>query len=414
MSIRLIATIALRYLRGKGSANAVPVLSRISIAAIAVSSCAMIILFSVFNGFELLINDLYKSFYPELQISATQGKFFDPRSKVLPALAQESSILVYSQVLEDNVLVNTSEGDYLPVTIRGVDAQYFAVNQLGPYITKGNDTLMSQPDISTAIIGQQIAAQLGIDVDNVFARMKVFYPNTQYDAGSLAPTNAFRSMIVKPDGSFAVQEEFDSKYILSPIANVQALLGQPGLVSAIAIRLQDGASIPKLAEKLSASLGPSYTIASRYQQNKTVYMVMRSERWAGYAILLFVLLIASFNMVSALSLLVLEKQKDMGILRAMGMTARNQAYILLAEGLLWGLTGGIIGLAIGSTLCWAQSHFGLVKIQGAFIIDAYPVALHWADALIVLATVASVGLLAALYPASKVAKQNLQQLTGNK
>ena len=410
----LVFNIALRYLRGKGTANAVPVLSRISMTAIAVSSCAMIILFSVFNGFESLIDDLYKAFYPDIKITASKGKFFNPYDKCLGYLAKEEAIAAQSLVLEDNVLVNTEEGDYLPVTIKGVDEQYFRVNDVRPFINKGNDTLMIDHDLSTAIIGQHIAANLGIDVDNVFARIAVFYPNSKIDMGSIAPTDAFQSMLFKPDGTFMVQEEFDGKYILAPLSKVQELLSQSRQVSSIEIKIKSEFSSEKFKARLQQQLGSDYLVATRYEQNKSVYMVMRSEKWAGYAILLFVLLIASFNMVSALSLLVLEKQKDMGILRTMGFLPVNLSKVVLLEGVLWALVGGSIGLAAGLLLCWAQVQFHLIRIDGAFIIDSYPIAVKWMDILIVLITVSTVGLIAAVYPARRVASQKLSDIMAGK
>jgi lipoprotein-releasing system permease protein len=185
-------------------------------------------------------------------------------------------------------------------------------------------------------------------------------------------------------------------------------------VSSVEIKVKPGFSIEKLKTQLQQKLGSAYTVATRYEQNKAVYMVMRSEKWAGYAILLFVLLIASFNMVSALSLLVLEKQKDMGILRTMGMLPSGLSKIVLLEGVLWGLVGGSIGTALGLILCWAQIQFGLVAIQGAFIIEAYPVAVKWTDVLVVLLTVAAVGFAAALYPAWRAAQQKLNEIMAGK
>lgn len=373
----------------------------------------MIILFSVFNGFESLIDDLYKAFYPEIKITTSKGKFFNPKS-ISSSLAPYESIAGHSLVIEDNVLVNTEEGEYLPVSVKGVDNQYFSVNDIKPFINKGNDTLFIDGDLSTAILGQHIASNLGVDVDNVFARLMLFYPNASMDVGSLAPSEAFQSMIFKPDGTFMVQEEFDGKYIIVPLIKAQELMRQEDRVSSVEIKVKPGFSIEKLKNQLQQKLGTAYTVATRYEQNKAVYMVMRSEKWAGYAILLFVLLIASFNMVSALSLLVLEKQKDMGILRTMGMLPSGLSKIVLLEGVLWALVGGSIGTAIGLVLCWLQIQFGLVAIQGDFIIDAYPVAVKWTDVLVVLLTVAAVGFAAALYPARRAAGQKLNEIMAGK
>jgi lipoprotein-releasing system permease protein len=412
MNRQVISLIAWRYLRGKGTANAVPILSRISMIAIAVSSCAMIILFSVFNGFESLVDDLYKAFYPELKITAVQGKFFDPQ-QVNRQVQKVKGIQSFSSVIEDNALVNTEEGETIPVCIKGVDDQYGQVNDLAAYINKGNDTLLERP-LPTAILGQHIAATLGVDVDNVFARMMVYYPNANATLSDLNPTNAFQSVLMKPDATFMVQEEFDGKYIVAPIAAVQELMRQGQRVSSVEIKVAPGYAPEAIQADLQAQLGQAYNIATRYQQNKAVYMVMRSEKWAGYAILLFVLLIASFNMVSALSLLVLEKQKDMGILRTMGILPAMLTKIILLEGLLWSLVGGLIGLLSGVLLCYAQIQFKLVRIPGAFIIDAFPIVLHYTDVLVVLATVSCVGLLAAWYPAKRAGRQSLSAIMSGK
>jgi lipoprotein-releasing system permease protein len=412
MNRQIISLIAWRYLRGKGTANAVPILSRISMVAIAVSSCAMIILFSVFNGFESLVDDLYKAFYPALKISAAHGKFFNPQ-QVYQHLQKAKGIQCYTSVIEDNVLINTEEGETIPVAIKGVDRNYLQVNELATYINKGNDTILDSP-LPTAILGQHIAATLGIDVDNVFARMMVYYPNARASLTDLNPNNAFQSIVLKPDATFMVQEEFDGKYILAPIAVVQELMRQANRVSSVEIKILPGIRPETVQATLQSQLGKDYSINTRYEQNKAVYMVMRSEKWAGYAILLFVLLIASFNMVSALSLLVLEKQKDMGILRTMGILPFTLTKIILLEGLLWSLVGGAIGLCLGIILCYLQVHFKLIRIPGAFIIDAFPVVLQIADVLVVLCTVSCVGLLAAWYPAKRAARQSLSEIMTGK
>lgn len=403
----LTVRIAFRYLLGKGSANAVPILSRISMAAIAVSSAAMIILFSVFNGFASLIDELYQSFYPDLTVTKVHGKFFDPRGHLTEILKNAPEIACISAVIEDNVLVNTEAGETIPIVLKGVDAAYFQVNHLKPTIVKGVDTLSENPLTTTAILGQYVAANLGVDVDNVFSRISVFYPNPNAGPASMGTPGAFQTAILKPDGCFAVQEELDSKYILAPLATVQTLLLQKGHFSGLELKVKDGFRVAAVRDRLQKVLGPDFKISTRYELNRAVYMVLKSEKWAGYAILLFVLLIASFNMISALSLLVLEKQKDMSILRTMGILPGALRTIVLLEGLLWALVGGGIGLALGVALCFAQTKFHLVKIQGNFIVDAYPVTLKIADVVVVLLTVSLVGLTAAIYPARRAARQEL-------
>jgi lipoprotein-releasing system permease protein len=370
--------------------------------AIAVGSCAMIMLFSVFNGFEDLIKDLYKAFYSEIKITAAKGKFFSLDEQEYRKLTSINGITAITSVIEDNVLLNTGEEEYI-ATLKGIDRNYFAVNNVKPYILEGRDSV-AEGALPTAILGLHIANQLGVDVNNVFSRLSVFYPNTESGNFSLNPESAFQSLELKPDGVFRVQDEFDTKYILAPIRHVQELFLQPGKYSSLELSLAPDIDPANIQQQLQSVLGGSYKIATRFEQNKTLYMVMKTEKWAGYAILLLVLLIASFNMIGALTLLVLEKEKDIAILKAMGAPTRTIRSIFISEGILWAFIGGSAGLILGAAICLGQQHFGWIKLEGAFIIDAYPVALQWTDFILTLLTVGVVGLLAAWYPALRATK----------
>lgn len=401
----LIRQLAWRYLRGKRSANAVPVLSRISMVAIGVGACAMIILFSVFNGFEGLVKDLYKAFYPELKITAAKGKFYRLDDKAWQELNEIQGVCAVSRVIEDIVLLNSSSDQKRVATIKGVDAQYFKVNNVAPYVTEGECKLAVAP-VQTAIAGSQLLAQLGLDVNNVFSVMEVFYPNPKATPAEVmqSPDKAFRSIRLRPDGSFTVQDDFDGKYVLADIGLVQGLLQEEGKYSSVEIAVKKGADINDVKEKIVQALGTGYLVQTRFEQNKTLYMIMRSEKWAVYGILVLVLMIAAFNMVGALSLLVLEKQKDIGILKAMGAGNSQISRLFLAEGALWALLGGGTGLLLGLLVCLGQMQFGWIKLGGSFIIEAYPVRLQLTDFIVVLVTILAIGLLAAWFPAARAAR----------
>jgi lipoprotein-releasing system permease protein len=403
MNGRLAFLLALRYVRGKKSANAVPILSRISMFAIMVGSAAMIILFSVFNGFEVVVRDLYKAFYPDLRITPVSGKFFAPVKELYPSLLALPGITAVAPVIEDNVLLDTEEGEVVIATLKGIDNRYFAVNEVQPYITNGRDSL-TPGILPTAILGMQIAGRIGLDVNNDFSRLNVHYLNSKLANLTLNPTQAERTLILKPDGIFRVQDEFDSKYILAPIALTQDLFGEEEKVSAIEIKLTPGSDAEVIRENVRRLTGKSMLVETRFEQNHTLYQVLRTEKWATYAILVFVLLIASVNMIGALSLLVLEKGKDMAILSAMGATPITIRMVFLLEGLIWSGIGGLIGIIIGGAICWGQQKFGWIELDGAFVIKAYPVNLLATDFLIVLATVVGVGLLAAWYPAFRATR----------
>lgn len=395
--------IAIRYLRGKRGRNAAPLLSRISMTALAVGSCAMILLFSVFNGFEHLIGNLYTAFYSDVRVRPERGKFFELPTDKLLRIQAIPGINTVAPILEDNVLVNTDD-EQIAVTLRGVPNAYFKVNDLRPYIIAGDDTLSSGA-VPGALLGVHIAARLGLTVDNNFSRLMVYYPNAEVDNPVLNPMAAFNSLEMHPQGVFKVQEDFDARYVLAPLHLVQQLFNEPNKFSSLEMRLNPGANKKEIQRELRSLLGGDFLIESRFEQNKTLNGVMRSEKWATYVILLFILLIASVNMIGAMSLLVLEKRKDIAVLRAMGAGNKLIRRIFLTEGLLWAIVGGGIGLLLGFFLCLGQQHFGWVKLSGDFIIESYPVRMQWSDFVLVALTVFIVGLLAALYPALKAGKQ---------
>lgn len=396
----IIRQLAWRYFKGKRAANVVPVLSRISMVAIAVGSCALIVLLSVFNGFDDLVKDLYKAFYPEIKITPNQGKFFSIAQNDWQQTKGIKGIVAVAATIEDNVLLN-NEQEQMVATIKGVDNNYFKVNAIKQYIYDGIDTVSNQPE-PTALLGLYIADQMGLTTKDAFAKLTVYYPNTHSTNLLLNPTDAFQNLALVPAGVFRVQDEFDRKYILAPLASVQSLLLQDGKYSAIEIKLQQGANVENLVDELRKMTCYQHcNIETRYQQNRTMYMVMQTEKWAVYAILLLVLLIASFNMVGALTMLVLEKRKDIAILRVMGVNPTQIKSIFIVEGILWALVGGLFGMSVGLALCYGQIHFQWIKLQGAFIINAYPVVIRWEDIIVVIVTVIVVGFLAAFFPAIK-------------
>lgn len=392
----LIRQLAWRYLKGKRKGNAVPVLSRISMAAIAVAACAMMVLFSVFNGFELLIKDLYKAFYPPIKITTAKGKFFELEASKMQQLHALKEVRYLSRVLEDNVWLNANDEDAL-ATLKGIDTLYNHVNSYSDYIYEGDSTVQAAP--ATAIVGLQLANKLGLDPTNVFSPLMVYYPNANVQHPSLQATDALQTLMLKVTGLFMVQEEFDSRYVLASLPVVQSFFLKEGKYSSLELSLADGVNADVVKEKIQQIVGDGLVVQTRFEQNRTLYMVMQSEKWAVYAILLLVLVIASFNMVGALTLLVMEKQKNIAILKAMGATPIMIRKLFLLEGVLWALVGGVIGLIAGILLCLGQQQFNWIRLQGAFIIESYPVAIQWGDVVLILVTIIVVGVAAAWYPA---------------
>lgn len=370
----------------------------------------MIVIFSVFNGLESIGKDLYKAFYSDIRITVARGKFFSMDTSRLTTITHIRGVHSLSTAIEDNVFAVNNNQQKI-ITLKGVDLNYYKVNDLSQYIVRGDsllatarqptDTTLGVPN--TAIMGEQIVNELGTDI-NALNYVTLNYPNPNMSGPVLDPASAIQSVMVHPQGIFNVGgDEFDSRYVLVHIAVAQELFLQQGKFSSIEIAAEPS-EIKNIQQQLKNMLGSSFRVETRYEQNKTVNMVMRAEKWAIYAILVLVLFIASFNMVGALSMLVLEKQKDIAILRAMGAGIGTIRLIFLGEGILWSLVGGLFGMVLGGALCILQDQFGIVKLGAGFVVSAYPVRLQWQDFGLVIVTIFTVGLLTSWYPAIRAAR----------
>lgn len=414
MNFGLTWKIAARYFRGKGTANAVPLLSRISMVAIAVCSAAMVIVFSVFNGLDGLVRAQYKTFCPDIKISAARGKFFNSTAVDVSKLAQVQGVQHISPVIEDNALasdedaVNGGSGQQKVVMVKGVENRYMLTNELAATIIEGVDTVSASKPY-TAIMGRGVADGLRMGGEGAFNYIELYYANPAVLNPESDPLNAVTSLSLHPSGIFELNNEFDDKYIFAPIELVQEFFNAKNQYSAIEITA-DSTRIPEVKAAITKQLGGKWKVEDIIDQNKSLFMVMGGEKWIIYMILLFVLLIASFNMVGALSMLAVTKKKDVAILNAMGASSGLIRSIFLFEGALWSVTGGLIGVALGITLCLLQQQYGFVKMDVSFMVDAFPVKLKMADVTLILSTIICIGLLAAWYPAIRAARITTQNL----
>ena len=361
----------------------------------------MIIVFSVFNGLETVVKNMYQAFYPAIRITVARGKFFEMDSARLTAIRQIPGVRHTSTVIEDNVFVNNNNEQKV-ITLKGIDKNYFNVNDVKQYITVGDDSISSTGQY-TAIIGNTTMKELGADINNVYSYIDLLYFNPTVTNPEANPLAAFESLKLHPAGVFRIGDEFDGKYVLAPLPLVQNLFFAKGKYSSIEINA-DPDAVGVVKKQLQQIVGSDYNVETRYEQNKSIYGIMNTEKWAIYAILLLVLLIASFNFVGALSMLVLEKQKDIAILKAMGAQSATIRKIFLLEGLLWSMTGGFAGILLGAGIALIQQKYGLVKVGGDFMVDAYPVKLQIPDLVLVFVTILVVGLLTAWYPSIRSTK----------
>ncbi|MDP1762623.1 MAG: FtsX-like permease family protein [Sediminibacterium sp.] len=393
---------AWRYFRSSKSTHAINIIAWISMIAIAVGSAALIIVLSVFNGFEDLVKGLYADFYADMRIVPARGKTFHISPSQLQQIQSTKGVAVFSFVAEEKAVLN---GVFQTiVSIKGVDEKFTSVNQINSakHIPRGKfeTGTVQEPKL---VVGAGIENAAGLNVEKGLYPVTIYLPNRQ--AAKLIADDGLNSFNVIPAGTFAVQQDFDNKYVFSNLAFVKYMLGMAAdEYSAIEIKVADDPD--KVKKLLQAQLGNSFLVETRYEQNKSLYAVMQVEKWVIYGILSLILIVAAFNMIGALTMLVLEKQTDIAVLKAMGAGEQKIQHIFLSEGLLLAALGGGGGILLATIICWIQIRFQVIKLGGnTFIIDYYPVKLVAADFILVTGTVAFIALLAAYIPSRKASLQ---------
>jgi lipoprotein-releasing system permease protein len=395
--------IARRYFfsrKGGGAFNLISILSGISLLGYIVGAAALLIVLSVFNGFEGLFKGMYNHFDADMQITIKEGKTFNGHSIDSLKLYAIEGVEKVSYVLEENVLLKYGERQNLAI-VKGVDEAFISLTGLDSSMVAGV-LLLQDGDTDFTVAGQGIAYQLSIDPNNPFELVHVFVPNKE-EVDVLNPSSAFSEQTLLPVGVFSVQEEVDTKYIITSLRFLHQLLNRPEEYSSIELKLKNTANPDKVKAELEALCGESFVVKDRFEQREAFYKVMRSEKLISYFILFFILLIAAGNTIGSLYILVIEKKKDIQLLSALGFTGVKTRNIFLWQGLLMAFVGSLFGLAIGIAVVVLQAEYGFVKLDGAasFMFSAYPVELRWGDVVIVFATVLFLGLLTAIYPASK-------------
>ncbi len=396
---------AWRYFRSKKTTNAINIIAWIAITAIAVGTASLIIILSVFNGFEDLVKGLYGDFYPAYKVVPLKGKIVELSATKAAQLKAIKDIKAYSFIAEEKALLT---GAYQTiVTIKGVENNYTQVNPIQQYIRRGSFEL-GNASIPGIVMGGGIENAAGINTEQVLEAATLYFPNRN---GNLLTGDGLNSFSVIPSGAFIVQQEFDNKYAFTNLAFVQYMLGlKSNEYSAIEINAKENNN--NLVKQLQNILGDQVKIQTRYQQNATLYSVMQVEKWVIYGILSLILVVAAFNMIGALSMLVLEKQKDIAVLRALGASSNRIRQIFLLEGLLLAAIGAGAGIVLGGGICWLQEQFHLIKLGGStFIIDYYPVKIMPLDFILVLFTVTAISFTAAWVTAQKTSAQPFELRT---
>jgi lipoprotein-releasing system permease protein len=402
--VKLSVYIAKRYLFAKKSRNAINVISAVSVAGVTVGTMALIIVLSVFNGLETLVHSIFNTFDPDLKITSAEGKTFTADSLKLEQLANIDGVACYSLTIEENALLRYGEKQYV-ATIKGVDRKYSMVSGIDSSMWEGEFVLTSKGR-EWAVVGIGIAENLGIRV-NFVNPLKIHVPRRS--AGlSLNPEEALNQTYIFPSGIYQVEQSFDSKYVFLPLEFARNLIDNDAGVSAVEIRLKENADTELVQERVSAMFGKGYIVQNRFQQQELFYKVMRSERIAIFFILTLILLVASFNIIGSLTMLIIEKERDILILKSLGADKNLIRKIFIFEGWLISIIGASTGLILGFLVCWLQQKFGIVKLQGdTLIMNSYPVVMKIKDFILVPATVLLIGYWAAWYPVRYLSRKYL-------
>jgi lipoprotein-releasing system permease protein len=398
--------IAKRYLFSKKKTNLINIISAISAAGMAVGTMGLIIGLSCFNGFDSLIKSLFSSFDADLKITLVEGKSFCADNQLFNDIRKEKDVLFFSEVVEDNALLRYENRQVL-ATVKGVSDDYSKMTGLDSMITDGKFKLREE-DKQFAVLGQGVAYFLSVGL-NLMNPIDIYVPQKGRKAGS-SIEGAFNQGFIYPSGVFSVQQEIDTKYIIVPISFARELFEMSGKVNSVELKLREGADKQKIQEDISAKLGSRFVVKNRYQQHDYLYKTMQGEKYAIYLILILILIIASFNIVGSLTMLIIDKKEDISILQSMGADKVLIRNIFLFEGWSVSLVGAVVGTILGIAVCQAQITFGLVKLQGggSFIIDAYPIDIIPHDILLIFLSVILIGFLAAWLPVKYISGKFLQ------
>ena len=404
---RLPLFFARRYLFSKKSHSVINIVSGVSAFSVAIPVMAMVILLSVFNGFEGLIKSMYRSFDPDIRITPVRGKVFPIDSLPRERFLAIDGVRDAAYALEDNAVFEYRDRQAFG-TMCGVDSLYRQVVPLDSLRTEGVFQLQFG-DFPEAYVGQGMAYALGIRV-NLNSPISVYVPR-RGRVSPLLPYSFYKKQNIFPSGVFALEAEVEGKYVIVPLHFAQELLDYPGQASSVAIRLEADASPQRVQQQIGQWLGDDYKIQSRYQQKESFYRIMMYEKWGIYFIILLVLVIASFSLIGSLVMLIIEKRKDSQTLVTMGADTKLLRKIFVAEGMLIYLIGAGGGLLLGVALALAQQHFGFLKLSGeTFLIDAYPVEVHPSDLAWVIVTFVSVSyLISVLTVRAMIPKKEISQ-----
>ena len=399
--------IARRYLFSKKSVNAINIISGISTLGVLVGSAALIVILSVFNGFELLILNMYGSFTPEIRIEPSLGKSFVLDSELEKRLKKDPRILYYNEVLQEKVLLRYGRNQHI-ATLKG-ELPGVIPSAVSDSLMNEGTYLLQEHNTDYAVLGAALQAYLGINLEFENALISVYSPK-KGNFNSINPAEEFNVRSIKPSGVMVAQPQLDN-VIITPLSYAREVLGEYEKISAIELNLRPGVNQERFENELSTLLGDRFLVKNRAQQNPTLYKVLNSEKWAIFFILTFVLIIAIFNIIGSLTMLVIDKKKDIAVLQSLGADDSFIKNIFFAEGMFISLLGCAIGMLIGYVFCLLQQNYGLIKMEGVELVtNVFPVAMKATDFVLVFVTVFFISSIAS-FVSSRLSVKGDEQLS---
>ena len=408
MSNALALQIAFRYLYSKKSTNAINIITAVAMIGMAVGAMALILVLSVFNGFEGLVLSLYNQFTPDLQLTPLHGKVFNLSQQQLDKLRGVDGVAAMATILEEKAMLKYQDREYI-ATVKGIDADYLKVNNIKATVVDGRFLLNDDSGIDYMVLGAGVRAALGANVNDGINAISVFLPRRGKQARGLLPTDAFNRRFVFASGVFSIQQEYDYEYTYVPISFLREALKYDDEISSVAFKLNADANANQVKQAIEVIVGKKFILKNRYEQDEALFKVMNTERIVAYGIFAFVILIIAFNITGALSMIVLEKAKDIAVLKTMGATRQWITSIFLLEGILISMIGTLSGIALAIIIGYIQIYFEPIKMNTAtMVVDAYPIVFKAESFVVVLLMVLCIGTLASIIPALRAGNSQMQ------
>lgn len=395
--------IAKRYLFSKKSHNAINIISGISAAGVGVGAMALVCVLSVFNGFESLITDMFSAFDPDLKITLVQGKSFDANSPTFKQVRKLKSVAYFTEIVEENALLRFKDKQ-MPAIVKGVSNNFKQMTRIDSIMYDG-EFMVFDGAFQRSVPGLGIASTLGLGT-HFIDPLVIYTPKRNSKINLLHPESSFNRQATFVSGIFSVKQlQYDDHYVLISIDLARKLFEySPITVTAIELKLNPSVDKQQVQTEIQKLIGNNFKVKNRYEQQENFFKIMKIEKWITFLILCFILLIASFNIIGSLSMLIIDKKEDIETLKSLGANNQLIKQIFLFEGWLISLVGATIGIIIGALLCLLQEKFGLLRLGAGYLVDAYPVVTQLNDSLLVLATVLTMGFLAAYYPVRYITK----------